>query len=82
MFSGVKGGQDDKAERNRNRGFGFGLLSYLHSIVETEKAEPRRKLPGGQSSPQSLRGIASIVEPMGVGVYMYGKVILEDRDSL
>ena len=81
MFSGVKGGQDDKADCERNI-FGFGWLRYLHSIVETEKAEPRRKLPGGQSSPQSLRGIASIVEPMGVGVYMYGKVILEDRDSL
>lgn len=43
----------------------MGLAAYLHSKVETEKAEPRRKLPGGQSSPQSLRGIASIVVPMG-----------------
>jgi hypothetical protein len=80
MFSGVKGGQTI-----RLRGIGIddsGLAADLHSKVETEKAEPRRKLPGGQSSPQSLREIASIVEPMGVGVYMYGKVILEDRDSL
>lgn len=62
MFSGVKGqGQGNKAEENRL----LGLAADLHSKVETEKAEPRRKLPGGQSSPQSLRGIASIVVPMG-----------------
>ena len=62
MFSGVKGqGQGNKAEKNGL----LGLTAYSHSKVETEKAEPRRKLPGGQSSPQSLRGIASIVVPMG-----------------
>jgi hypothetical protein len=33
-----------------------------------EKAEPRRKSLGVQSSPQSLRGIASIVEPIGTEV--------------
>jgi hypothetical protein len=36
------------------------ILGCLHSRVEIEKADPRRKLPGGQSSPQSLRGIANI----------------------
>lgn len=64
MFSGVKGRGSGKAEK-RGIDSDLGLAAYLHSKVETEKAEPRRKLPGGQSSPQSLRGIASIVEPMG-----------------
>lgn len=35
--------------------------AYLHSSVEVEKDDPRRKLPGGQSSLQSLRGTVNIV---------------------
>ena len=62
MFSGVNG---ENVIRLRNRLLGLAAWVHLHSKVETENAEPRRKLPGGQSSPQSLRGIASIVEPMG-----------------
>lgn len=54
MFPGVK------MVRLRNI-----LGCCLHSRVDTEKADPRRKLPGGQSSPQSLRGIANIVVLMG-----------------
>lgn len=42
----------------------FGGGECLHSRVDMESSDPRRKLPGGQSSPQSLRGIASIVEPI------------------
>lgn len=41
-----------------------GRCLCLHSRVDMESSDPRRKLPGGQSSPQSLRGIASIVEPI------------------
>lgn len=35
----------------------FGSVAYIPNV----EADPRRKLPGGQSSPQSLRGMASIV---------------------
>lgn len=54
----VSWGKDDRAEKYIGD-------CCLHSRVEMEKDEPRRKLPGGQSSPQSLRGMASIVVPMG-----------------
>lgn len=33
--------------------------------IPNVEADPRRKLPGGQSSPQSLRGIASILSDYG-----------------
>jgi hypothetical protein len=45
----------------------FGRVAYIPNV----EADPRRKLPGGQSSPQSLRGMASIV-------CRYGKVRVDE----
>jgi hypothetical protein len=48
----------------------FGLDAHIPNV----EADPRRKLPGGQSSPQSLRGMASIV-------CRYGKVRVDELSA-
>ena len=53
IFSGVKKGRADRV--------GPGFADSLSKVDETETPDPRRKFSGDQSSPQSLRGMDSIL---------------------